>query len=175
MSKITETQINPADVKAVFKAAASERDNPGMMGRMFSRLRKDTVDVKDLQTAWKDEGFPDDLRDIERILKDHGFDKKEINKVFGQVFGGDKKGYEEPVASPVIQKIADYAKQQGIDKQLIVFLEKEYGLSESYAYEGKALVEDVRAIFTQIANEERTARQRLIKAQDKTHLGRTKK
>lgn len=175
MSKINETQINPSDVKAIFKTASTDRDNPGVMGRMFSRLRKDKIDVKDLQTAWKDDGFPDDLRDIERILKDHGFDKKEINKVFGQVFGGNKKGFESPVASPAIQKIADYAKKNGIDKQLIAFLEKEYGLKESHIYEGKALVEDVRAIFTQIVNEERNDRQRLIKVQDRTQLGRTKK
>jgi hypothetical protein len=175
MSKINESEVNPADVKAVFKAAAGSRENQGILANVSKRFRKDSVDVKDLQQAWKEEGFPDDLRDIERILKDHGFDKKEINKVFSQVFGQEGKGYETPVASPTIQKIADFAKENGIEQALISFLEQEYGIAESHAFDGKALVENIRDIFTAIVSEERTARPKLIKTQDKTQLGRNRK
>lgn len=175
MSKITETQINKADVKAVFKAAAGSRENQGLFRNTIPGFRKDSINVQDLQQAWKEQGFPDDLRDIERILKSQGFDKKEINKVFSEVFGKDGKSYDTPASSPTIQKIADYAIENNIAQDIIEFLESEYGLTESHSFTGKALVEDIREIFTAIVSEERTARSRLIRTQDKTQLGRNRK
>ncbi len=174
MSNIKETQLNPSDAKAVFKTAVNMRDNPGLVRRMTG-LSKDKIDINDLQKAWADDGYPDDLRDIERILKDHGFGKGEINKVFSKVFSKTNGKVNYPTSSPAIQKIANYAKQHGIDKEIIAFLEREYNIKESHEFEGKALIEDVREIFTYIALEDRTTRLNLIKEQDRTHLGRTKK
>lgn len=169
MSKINEQQINPSDVKAVFRAAEDSRKNQGFMRNTFSRLKKDDVSAKDLQQSWKEDGFPDDIRDIKRILKDHGFGDKEITKVLTQVFGGTKKGYEEPVASAAIQKIADYAKKNGIEQELIKFLERDYGFGN------KAVTEQIRDIFTNIVQEERTERARLLKEYEHTQLGRSRK
>ena len=175
MSKITEDQLNTSDVKAVFKAAAASRDKPSGLGKMFKRLQKDTVSVNDLQQAWKEDGFPDDLRDVERILKDHGFADKEIKKVFGQVFGEDENGDHNDISSsPLIQQIADYAKDNGFAQELITFMEREFHMNES-TYSGKALIEQVRQVFTSITIEERTARPGLIKREEHIHLGRSKK
>lgn len=175
MSKITEDQLNASDVKAVFKAAAASRDNPSGLGKMFKRLQKDTVNVNDLQQSWKEDGFPDDLRDVERILKDHGFADKEIKKVFGQVFGKDTNGDHSDISlNPIIQQIADYAKDNGLAQELIKFMEKEFHMNES-VYNGKALIEQVRQVFTSIVIEERTARPDLIKREEHIHLGRSKK
>lgn len=174
---LTESQINPADAKAVFKTASEIRTGkPSGFGRIFKGLRKDKVELSDLQKAWQSEGYPDDTRDISAILVNHGFDKKEINKVFSQVFGKQdgSDGYDEPVASETIQRIAKYAKENGFAEELKSFLSKEFGFKESADY-GKAMVEDVRAIFTAIVNEERFGRQSLIKQQEQTYLGRSKK
>ncbi len=172
--KLNEAQINKADAKAVFKTAADMRAKPTGLGRVFKGLRKETVTANDLQQAWKEEGFSDDTRDLAAILKGHGFSKSEIDKVFKEVFG-DKADDAEPVASPTIQKIADYAKENGLADELKKFLQKEYGFTESYSYEGKAVVEDIRRIFTSIVQEERTDRAGLIKEQEQTLLGRSKK
>ena len=173
--KFNEGQINPADAKEVFKVASNLRATPTGLGKVFKGLRKDKIDVSDLQKAWKDEGYPDDTRDLAAILKGHGFNPKEINKVFSQVFGTESSDEAGDVASPTIQKIADYAKKTGLVEPLKSFLQKEYGFTESYSYEGKAVIEDVRQIFNAIIHEERTGRASLIRTQEQTLLGRTKK
>jgi hypothetical protein len=176
MRNINENQINGADAKAIFKTASTMRDTPTGMGRILKSRRKSKIDMGDLQRAWQEAGYPDDIRDIEHILRDFGFDKKEINKVFGNVFGKSDKGeYNEPTASPAILKIAEYAKKAGIDKELIAFMQKEYGFKESHEFEGKAVVEDVRKIFTAIVNEERAALPQLIKSAEQQYLGRSRK
>lgn len=172
MSNINESQLNPADVKAIFKTASDSRENQGLLRKM-TRLKKPAIDKSDLQKAWSEDGYPDDIRDIERILRDHGFGDKEIQKIFVQVLGGDKDGYDIPVASPAVQKIADAIKESGIEKEIIQFLEREYSLKESYSK--KVVVENIRSIFEKIVSEERTERLALIKAHDKLSLGRTKK
>jgi hypothetical protein len=172
--KFNESQVNPADAKEVFKIASEVRSKPQGLGKLFKGLRKDKVEINDLQQAWKDEGYPDDTRDLAAILKGHGFSKKEIDKVFQSVFGGDSES-SGPVASPAIQHIVNYAKENGLADNLKAFLQKEYGFKESYSYEGKAVIEDIRQIFTNIVNEERTERNKLIKTQEQTLLGRTKK
>lgn len=172
--KTNEGRINNADAKAVFKLAADMHNKPSGLGRIFKGLRKDKIDATDLQQAWKDEGYPDDTRDLAAILKGHGFGKKEIDKVFSEVFGGNAEEAGEDL-SPTIQKIADYAKKNGLAEPLKAFLQREYGFTESYSHEGKAMIEDVRRIFTTIVREERTGRRSLIKTQEQTQLGRTKK
>jgi len=176
MRKIVESQVNPGDIRAVFNVASDLRGKPTGLGSVFKSLRKDKVDVGDLQKAWQESGYPDDIRDIENILKDFGFDKKEINKVFAGAFGkSDEDEYIEPTASPAILKIAQYAKKAGIDKDIIAFMQKEYGFKESHAYQGKAMIEDVRKIFTEIVREERTALPELIRAAEQKQLGRNRK
>jgi len=177
MRNVNETQINNADVKAIFKDASALRDKPSGMGRVFKGLRKATVDINDLQQAWKEDGFSDDTADIARILKGHGFSDSEINKVFSKVFGkaDTDTGFEDPVASPTIQKIADYAKKAGIADDIVAFMRREYEFDESILYPGKVVIEDVRQIFSAIVHEERTARVELMKKHDINQLGRGKK
>jgi len=176
MRNINESQVNSADAKAIFRQAAASRENPSGAGRLFKSLRKDKIDVSDLQRAWQQAGYPDDLRDITQILKNHGFGQKEINKVFTTTFGKNKSGEPNvPEASDAILKIAEYAKKSGIDQELIKFMQSEFGFKESVDFEGKALIEDVRFIFTQIIGEERKALPALLKAEEYKYLGRNRK
>lgn len=173
---LNEAEINPSDIKSIFKSAAAGRNSPA--SGMFSFMRKDKakIDVSDLQKAWQEAGYPDDIRDIESILKTFGFDKKEINKVFTGAFGkSDDGSYNEPTASPTILKIAEYAKKAGIDKDLIAFMQKEYGLQETHRFNGKAVIEDIRRIFTAIVHEERSALPAMIKSAEFKQLGRNRK
>jgi hypothetical protein len=171
--KLNEGQINGADAKEVFKTA-EEYSKPRGLAKVFKGFRQPQITANDLQQAWKDAKFPDDSRDIAAILKDHGYDAKAIKAIFTKVFDAEatEVGGE---TSPVIQQIADYAKENGLADDLKVFLQKEYGFTESYGYEGKVMVEDIRQIFTSIVHEERRNRERLIREQDQTLLGRTKK
>lgn len=180
---LTEDQVNPADAKEVFKVASALRGTPTGLGKIFKGLRKDKIDVNDLQQAWKEAGFPDDTQDLMFILKDHGFSAEEVNKVFARVFGGDKKEteFDQPVASPTIQKIVDYAKKANIVEPLKVFMLREFpGEFEQQPqkrgwFREKAVVEEIRQIFTEIVKEERTERYNLIRQQEQKQLGRTKK
>lgn len=176
MPNITENQISHADVKAIFKSAVDLRDNPTGIGKYIKGLRKDKIDINDLQQAWKDDSFPDDTRDIAAILKGHGFSDKEIKKVFGEVFDvNDDDEIEIPGATESIMQIVAYVKKYGMEQELISFLEKEYGFKESYSYPDKAMIEDVRNIFAAIVKEERSGRAKLMKTYEQTQLGRTKK
>ncbi len=175
MRNLTESQINPPDVKAIFKGATDLRNKPSGFGRVFKSLRKDKIELSDLQQAWKDDGFSDDTRDIKRILLSHGFKEDEIKKVFSEVFGksDSDKGYQEPVASGPILKIAEYAKKNGLADSLIAFMEQEF--AEELGTGKKATTEDIRQIFTRILQEERPNRHLLIREQEKTQFGRKRK
>ena len=175
MRNINESQINAPDVKAIFKGVTDLRNNPTGFGRMFKRLRKDKIELSDLQQAWKEDGFSDDTRDINRILLANGFDKAEIKKVFAEVFGKSdtEAGYEAPVASPIINKIAEYAKKNGLTDSLIAFMEQEF--ADELGTGKKATTEDIRHIFTRILEEDRPNRHLLIKEQEKTQFGRKRK
>ena len=175
MHNLNESQINSPDVKAIFKGATDLRNNPSGLGKMFKSLRKDKIELSDLQQSWKDDGFSDDTRDIKRILLNQGFSEKEIQKVFAEVFGKSDTdaGYEEPVASPVINKIAEYAKKNGLTDSLIAFMEQEFG--KELGLGKKATTEDIRHIFTRILEEDRPNRYLLIKEQEKTQFGRKRK
>ena len=173
---VYEAEVNKSDVNGIFKLAASLRDEPqGKISKFFRRQAKDKVDVADLQQAWQKEGYPDDIRDIEHILKSFGFGDDEIHKVFARAFGDDDNGdYNTPEASPAIMKIAQYAKKAGIDKDLIAFMQREYGFKESTEFSGKVMIEDVRRIFAEIVNEERSALPKMIMDAEKTTLGRNR-
>lgn len=177
MSKLTETEISKSDVSGIFKQAVELRSQPqGRFSKFFGQKPKDNIAVSDLQQAWQKAGFPDDVRDIEHILKDFGFGDKEIHKVMSGAFGTNNDGqYNEPIASPAIQKLADYAKKAGLTQDLIAFMQKEYGFKESYSHQGKVVVEDVRKIFDAIVYEERSALPKLIKDNEIRQLGRNKK
>lgn len=179
MRKITEAEINRADVKSIFKTATDNRNSPSGLGKYIKSLRKPTIDVAELQKAWADAKYPDDTQDIESLLLAHGFSKSEIKKVFAQVFGEDpdsETGHNAPPpASETIMKLADFAKKNGLDKDLIAFMEQEYGFKESYQNHGKIMVEQIRDIFTKIVKEERSGRAELVKQHEQTQLGRSKK
>lgn len=184
-SAIAESFIGKGDVNAIFKKAAEIRVNPPGLGRMFKSLRKDTIDVNDLQQAWKDAGFPDDTQDIMYILKNQGYGDKEIKKVFSSVFGDsdEDEGYADPETSPAVLKIADYIKKKNMTNDMVQFLERDYGeLLGTAPKQGmlsrikkKFTTEDIRQIFTQIVKEERSNRINLIRAHEHTNFGRNKK
>jgi hypothetical protein len=177
MSKLTETEISKSDVSGIFKQATELRGQPqGRFSKFFGQTPKDKIEVKDLQQAWQKAGYPDDVRDIEHILRDFGFDDKEIHTVMTGAFGQNDDGeYNQPIASPAVQKIADYAKKAGLAQDLVAFMQKEYGFKESHTYEGKVVVEDVRKIFDAIVHEERRALPQIIKDNEIRQLGRNKK
>ena len=179
MKKINEDQLNTADVKAILKTAADYRSNPRGLGKVFKSLRKDKIELSDLQSSWADARYPDDTRDIKALLLSHGFSEDEIRKVFTQVFGAqDDDGDGEPdipQQSATLNKMVAYAKKNDLTQDLIDFMQKEYGFKESVNYGDKLVVEDIREIFTRIVQEERLGRAELIRQEDKSQLGRTKK
>lgn len=184
---LSEAVINRADIEEIFKDAAYLRTKPSGLGKIFKGLRKDKIDVEDLRQAWINgleddgsDGESDDTNDIKRILLKFGYDEKEINKVFAQVFnstGDEDSSFDDSSltssASNAVQKVANIAKENGISKQLRAFLEQEF--PEDIGLGKKATYEDIKHIFTAMVNEERTARTHLIKQQEQKQLGRTKK
>lgn len=170
--KLNEGKISQTDTAILLKKAAQLHNTPSGLGKVFTGLRKNKIDANDLQQAWKDEGFPDDTRDLVAILKGHGFSKGEIDKVFRNTFGVPA---DKARTSPAIQSIIDYAKKNNLVEPLKSFMQKEYKFKESYSHEGKAVIEDIRKIFTSIVQEKRLDRDQMIKEQDQTLLGRTKK
>ena len=199
-SVIFEAQIEPADVKAVFKDAYKLRDastkgfkgamNTGL-GKINKGLRKDKIDINDLQQAWKDAGYPDDTRDIEQLLKAQGFGQSEIQKIFSNTFGDNTSHEADSMSSPASIKIADYAKNNGLKDELVAFMQQEFGqelgITKDRGLVGKAMdygkkifgrkatTEEVRQIFTVIVNEDRTERHLLIREEEQRLLGRSRK
>ena len=192
-SFIFEAQIEPSDINAVFKDAYKLRDastqgikgavNTGL-GKINKGLQKNKIELADLQQAWKDAGYPDDTRDISKILKDYGFGDKEVNKIFSQVFGDEIDHGSETVSSSAATEIAAYAKKHNLKDALVAFMEQEFGEELgieqkkgmfSRMFGKKATTEDIRQIFTSILQEERTMRDVLIKEQGFRLLGRNRK
>jgi len=182
---LTEDQISKSDAKALFKTAADMRGNQGIKGKIPG-LRKDKLDMGDLQKAWANAGFPDDTNDISAILKKQfGFSDREIEKVFDKVFGRESEDEEHsiPAGIPQLQKIADYAKEHGLADEVIAFMQdnsEELGLTKKpnffqRHFGKKAVAEEVRQIFTEILSEQREDRPILIRQQEQTQLGRSKK
>lgn len=173
MTKINENEIGRQDINAIFKNASTLPQ--GRLSKIFNRNPREKVEVSDLQQAWQQAGYPDDIRDIEHILTDFGFAKKEINKVFQNTFGKSGDEYDTPTASQAILKIANYAKKAGIDQDLIAFMQKEYGFKVEEKFKGKAVVEDVRYIFDAIVKEERVRLPEMMRTSEFEKLGRNKK
>ncbi len=179
---ITEAAVNRSDVRDLFRAASTLRSESGIMGKIFKGLKKPTIDVADLQQAWRDDGFPDDSRDIQGILKNKfGFSDSEIKKVFNKVYG-TKDGEEDLMVSktsPAIQKIADYANQNGLGDALREFLLSEFGeelgLKKKPGLFKRMMSEEIRQVFELIVLEERSDRNRLLSQLEKNRLGRTRK
>ena len=184
---LTEQALDKDDIRDVFIQASK----PG-----FSRKR---VDIKDLQQAWKDMGYTDDSEKIVRILKSFGYDDDARNKVFSTVFGSgesdrDSGESNSGSASKAIDIIMDHVNKSGLKKDLIAFMQKEYGeeLSkeeepEDRGWLGKAAdlgkkifgrkvtTEEVRQIFSAIVLEKRTMHKEVIREYEYNSLGRNKK
>lgn len=179
IKKIDESDITKSDAKALFNKAADLRNNPGILGRL-PFFKKKNINVNDLHQAWKNEGFPLDVRDIVLILKEFGFKDTEIKKVMSGVFGNTRSGdnsQNSPGASDAIKKLVDYTKRAGINTEIIEFMKKEYPqiCRESYDHIGKIVIEDVRKIFTAIVEEERLALPEIIRHSEYKSLGRNRK
>lgn len=177
---LAEDHVTRSDVKAILQTAVDQRNNPTGISKFFKGLRKDKIEISDIQKAWADAGYPIDTRDITKLLsKQFGFSEKEIKKVFSQVFGtrkngGDEDIPDEPGLSDTVIKIAKYVKNNNLTQDVLDFMADEYGFKESY-YPDKLMIEDIRQIFTAIVQEERSGRFELIKQHEKVQLGRTKK
>lgn len=170
---LSEAEINNADAMEILKTAAEQRPERSGFSKIF---RKKHVSLSDLQKAWKDTGYSDDTRDIEKLLLTAGYSKSEIKKVFANVLGADANsdtGYAEPVASQAIVKLADYIERNGLKDDVVAFLKSELNINESIGQ--KLVVEDIRAIFLAIIQEERKLKDTLVKEDDRVSLGRTKK
>ena len=95
-----------------------------------------------------------------------------------EVFGedpDDQENFAEPELTPTLAKLAEYAKRAGISKELIEFLESEYGIHESTGYSGTIMIEDIGRIFRSIVREERFGRVELLRRYENDQLGRIKK
>lgn len=153
----------------------------------ISSLGRNSIEVSDLQRAWRDARFPSDTDDIYRILVKHGFSDKEINRVFDNVLGGDRQESDDQEISPATKKLVEFIKKAGLVDDVKEFMQSVYGeelglikkpgmFDKAKKFFGrKVMAEDVRAIFTAIVKEERTERIELLRSYDKTHLGRNKK
>jgi len=185
---VQESIITRADTSAILQAASELRNKPTMAGKLFKGLRKDKVDVADLQKAWIEDGRSNDTDDIYAILKKQfGFGDNEIKKVFSKVLGAS---HEEESDNSAIDNIADFAKEHGIADVLIKFLEDNYAneikkgastksgaasMLKNIVLNRNPTMEEINQIFNDIVKEERTERERNIREQEHTLLGRNKK
>ena len=168
---ITEGRVPDNDIQSVFDNAIKLRNSAGGVRKWLSNLRKDKLDITDLQRAWRDEGFPDSTQEIGNILRNHGFSKEEIKKVFRQVLGTQTEGN----INPAIIKIAEYAKKHNLANDLKLYMQQEYGFKESYTHLDKVVIEDIRNIFSMMVQEERLDRSKLINDCNIEQYGRRKK
>ena len=188
---LSEEQISKDQVRDILSTAAKTRAH--------SILRKDRINLTDLQQSWKDINFSLDTDDIGKLLKRTGYSEEEINAVFNKVLDGvdtdnEYEDTDEVPAADAIMKIAEYAKQHGLSDELIQFMEARYsdelidqpeqpdpGIFSkaknwfSKKFNRTATVEEVREIFSAILLTERTLKNRLIKEEEKRNLGRSKK
>lgn len=182
---LSEAIITNADAEEIFRDASASRNKTSGLGRLFPGLRKDKVNFEDLRQTWANglepdgsDGYSNDTNDIKRILLKFGYGEKEINSIFAQVFKtSDHKNYDDrwdaPRESKAVQKVADIAQKHGLSAALKNFLEAEF--AKELGLDKRATNEDIRQIFEQILQVERTARPALIKQQEHIQLGRSKK
>lgn len=183
---INEAHVDKGDVRQIFNYLGNNKSH-----------RNQNLDIGSLQKAWASAGYPDDTTDIAEILKKHGFDDSAIHSAFSGVLGN---GYNDEDSSPeesgaatsgAVLKIAEYIKRAGISKEIIAYMQENYGneltaepkqgmfkRAMNYGknlFKRKATSEDVRQIFTNILKEERRGLSGLIKQEEYTQLGRNKK
>lgn len=172
-------EITNGEVKSVFKSASDYRSSQKTSMNPLSRLsglKKDKIEFNDLYSAWVKNGSPDDTDDIANMLKDQfGYSDKEVGKIFDNVFGKD----QEP-AGHVVSKLADYIKSNDLTDDVVAFIEKEYKDTLFNTKQGlfkrkKAVYEDIRRIFEMIKEEDRTARESVLKSHEQQSLGRSRK
>ncbi|HEY6436082.1 MAG TPA: hypothetical protein VIY47_05800, partial [Ignavibacteriaceae bacterium] len=199
--RLIRDKLSPAQRAGLWKALSEVEgiteafvDRPDVIDifQNISSLGRNSVDVSDLQKAWRDARFPDDTQDIYAILKRHGYGNKEIERVFDQVLGSNhsadsSKSKETSEITPATRKLVDFIKANGMVDDIKAFMKSEFGeelgitkkpgmIDKLKGFFGKkAVAEDVRAIFTAIVKEERTDRLELLRSHNYTHLGRNKK
>lgn len=166
-NNVFESLITSADAKEVFKDASKLRNNPTGLGKLFRNPTKKAVEFSDLHNEWKNQGFPDDTRDIEKILTKFGFSNKDINKIFSGVFGKSGSTHAEPVASPVVQKIANYAIKADLKDELKQFMQEEFG-EELGLKPKKFSFNDIKKVFKESVN-------LIDNINEQHHLGRRRK
>lgn len=175
--KITEDQLTRPDVKSILKAAVAQKNEPTGLGRYVKQLRKPKLDIADLQKAWASINYRADTDSIYKLLSQQGFSKAEINKIFKNVFGHSddtESGYETPPDSAATMKLARYIIKNDMQEEILQYLQDEFGIKET-RFPETLVVEEIRQIFTQIVEEERSGRADLIRKHEQTHLGRSKK
>ena len=169
MRKITEGLLNKHDVQDVLKKAAEVKPP---VKSWFGKSKG--LQFSDIQKAWATAGYPDDSRKIAHVLKSLGFERKEINKVFRDVFD-TRYGAHDTGNSSIVSKLAEYIKANGYAEEIATFLEHQYDIEESYSYDGKVVVEQVREVFQKILSEERTGLPKMQREFEQQSLGRQRK
>jgi len=160
MDKITEQEINASDINALFKAATTPKKAGGILSKLFPTKERPKLTVDDLQQAWKEEGYPDDIRDITAILKSKGYDERDIKSIISDVLGSSG----ENASTENVARAVKYIKKNGIEQEILAFLKKEYSLNESS--------QDIFKIFKEIVKEEQTS---LKRDTEKSQIGRNRK
>lgn len=166
-----KSEVEPGEVKSIFTQAVDDSKNRST----FKNLFKKNISVADLQQDWRNNGYSDEISVITKILKSRGFSSNEISKVYNSVLANMKDASDD--ISSAVQKIADYAKKNGLADELKSILQKQYGFkSEPKKEPGNNLVvEDIRDIFNLIIHEDRTELNELIDNQNQNNLGRIRK
>lgn len=172
---VTESEVTGPEINAIFKSAVELRNKPKSKWEFFKK-DKQPVSIEDLKREYEKDR-PDDLRDIQHMLKNMGYDEKEINKVFSDVFGADDEGsHNTPSASPTILKIAKYAKDNNMAEELVAFMRKEYPeVFRESAHPRKVMIRDIERIFKGIVKENRNGLIKTNQVNEYNRLGRNRK
>jgi hypothetical protein len=160
MAKITEQQVSSSDISALFKAATEPKKQSGLLGKLLGGKDRPKLTVDELQQAWKEEGYPDDIRDITAILKSKGYDGRDIQSIISDVLGSSG----ENASTDAVTRVVSFVKKNGIEQEVLAFLKKEYNLNESS--------QDIFKIFKEIVKEDRVG---LKRDTEKSQIGRNKK
>lgn len=172
---VTESEITGPEINAIFKSAVELRNKPKSKWEFFKK-DKQPVSIEDLKREYEKER-PDDLRDIKLMLKNMGYDEKEINKVLGDVFGQDDEGeHNTPAASPTILKIAKYVKDNNMAEDIITFMRREYpDVFKESVMPKKVMIRDIERIFEGIVKEDRNGITKIKQVHEYNRLGRNRK
>ncbi len=184
-SVVTESQIDRNDANQI----------------LYSASKAKGIDINDLHKSWKAANYPLDTDGIANMLNNEfQFSSSDINKVFNQVLGNaydEEDEEDEPKINPAITKLVDYIKKKNLTKEVVDYMQKEFGAELTDAgpaapqakpgfmqrakdfgkkiFGQKATTEDVRRIFTLILKEERKLLPHVVKNIERTQLGRNRK